>query len=254
VERFRFLPTLTLLLGLLACRPVFAQDSLNIHFVTSKYSFWDGIRTPLLQDDNLYLTTDSTGVAVLDISNPDQPIPVSRISTEDRTLDICLSGIILCAAEKDQGAKLVDISNPALPQTLATIPEPAYACEIQNDRLWIVNTDLVLVYDISTPSNPNLVAELPSESTYDYQYGLMFVGNYAYLGTYWGDLLVYDATEPDTVTHAGSIEVGRYNTGFASGQDRLYTGYHNSSGMSGIHVYDLSDPVNPTLDFYVRRK
>lgn len=115
-----------------------------------------------LDADRLIVHTGSS-IEVYDVSDPADPTLLGTASDSSNAMAISLSGSTLCVADRDEGLRLFDLSDPANINQAALFPN--------DDRTWSVTSsgdtavmmtaspkNLVFV-DISDPGNP---VEIPS--------------------------------------------------------------------------------------------
>ena len=71
-----------------------------------------------LVGDRAYLAVGYSGLAVLDVSNPANPVRVGGYDTSGYAEGVAVSGNIAYVADRDAGLQIIDVSNPANPVRL----------------------------------------------------------------------------------------------------------------------------------------
>jgi hypothetical protein len=191
----------------------------------------------LTADDN-YAYVCSSGLAVVDISNPAAPETISGIPGFLFALDVKLYGDYLYVADYDTGLKIVDVSDPFNPVICGMLPTGNYASDlaIRDDIAYIANAySGLMVADISDPMAPE---EIWASSIAE-AYTLCLKDNFLYVAG--SDLLIYDITDPRLPVLVGTWDgIGIQQT-IALNGDFAYIG----SFYNGIDVIDVSDPTTP---------
>ncbi len=113
---------------------------------------------------------DSKGLFIYDISDPENPVFVSRyIQQSEIGWRIMVKENYAYIADGDGGVEVIDISVPLSPETVAYLPlmDVAYNLDISHDYVYVSCYILggVQAIDISTPKNPSLTG-------YYYQSGM----------------------------------------------------------------------------------
>lgn len=198
------------------------------------------IRHVVAIDSYVYLISHRT-LFVLDISNPAAPITLYEQEVDGHGLE--LIGNYLYAF--GDPTLILDITNPAAPQEAGTTEYTAYGARIvDGDYLYLWTSIYVTILDITNPLEPIWlsVSEITTQGANSFQVS----NGYIYLlRTYYGPswFTIYDATMPTNV-----IEVNNYllDSGAPSGQlavdEYLYLKQYSTLG-----VFDISDPVSPSL-------
>lgn len=140
----------------------------------------------------------------------------------------------------NHGVEVIDISDRSNPKTIKQLntAEGCFGVEIVGDRLYVAGiTDGLLIYDITEPTDPQLLGTHPIVALN------MFVqGDYAYVlsGEMWSIIDVTDSENPTTVSETYT---DRMNYRILKVDDAVYIG----EDRIGLKVYDVSDPENPEL-------
>ncbi len=163
------------------------------------------------------------------------------------TYDVALRGDLAVAAISHVGQQrlqLIDIANPASPQTLGALglnwPQ---AVALSGDYAFAVDNDGLEVIDIGNTGSPSLLATAAAVATMG---RIAIRGDYAYVAG--GGLQIYDISDP-----LHPFAVGFYDSDGGGIQDvALRGGYaYVTDGAyfqpNSLKVLDVTDPANPTL-------
>ena len=191
------------------------------------------------------------GIHVIDISNPEKPVEVSRIIgafNEYNYNDIKIYGKYAFISERYQGFDIIDISNPlnisvvahatALPGYeegifVASLPYGNYTFLSTNTMgLGFINIDNVFIpkYEgmIATPGGGDSIA---------------VKDNYAYIGSHNEGVWVVDIMDKENPKEVALIVNKGRNSGIEIQGNYLYI----SGDWSPLSVANISDPLNPRL-------
>jgi hypothetical protein len=133
----------------------------------------------------------------VNITNPTNPVVFgstdlpSDDSSSYTSFDSGIFGNYLYAVG-DNIFYVIDISNPAAPQFLKTLPNSYYFYKIRisgNYALFLASNSKLLIYDLNTdPSTPNLVKSIQSQSSGK---SIVVSENYAYVINYFNKLEIF---------------------------------------------------------------
>ncbi len=105
----------------------------------------------------------SSGIIVLDISNPQKPVQIGYLSLPGISVDIDISGHYAYIASYTAGLQVVDISNPHSPTkvTSLNIPNLSYSVATTDSYAYVgikdaSNNGVFKIVDITNPSNPQV--------------------------------------------------------------------------------------------------
>ena len=144
------------------------------------------------------------------------------------------------------GLTVFDVRDPAVPRKVKTIQFEGdnywNAVWAKGNALYVASANNgVLIFDISTPANPQFITRLPSGGANNHT--LFVEGNRLYATVDTG-VSIFDVTTPTQ-----PVEVGRYSSegGFSYPHDMLAIGdrLYVSYADLGYSVVDVRDPANP---------
>ena len=220
----------------------------NIEMLDLKYTVWHSAEVIACQGDYVYLGLDHSslydgGIAVIDISDIEDPIEAGYYETIDDINVIEIHGDYAYIGYLDEGLVVLDISVPADPIEIAVFPALGGILDIFIDDNLAYFTGpfgRLKIADISDPAN---IIFLYENSYVDGGRAVYVYEDIAYLsGT--GVLRIIDVSDPALpvwVNTLGPLPGDPYD--FDVYEGHLYA----ALGFYGLHIYDISDPVNPAI-------
>jgi len=204
-----------------------------------------------------FLASGAAGLSVVDVTNLAQPVLVAQLATPASANDVRVSGSVAYVAQ-DSGLLLVDVTDPAHPARLGSLPLPGG----RQVRLAVGGAGLVYladltfglrVVDATNPMQPVAVGALALPGTPRAvslggtgQGGYGMAGSYAVVACGDGGVAVVDVSDPTAPVvvgatppdqpRAGSVTVRGHYAYVAAGEAAVY---------GGLHVVELADPTNP---------
>jgi len=196
----------------------------------------------------------ANAASFVDITDPYNPFEVGRISGSNsiwRDLKYWDRHVYI-GTEANDGIKIVsvdDLDNPLLVNTITDV-DNSHNIHVDHDGyLYIVGADEhdVWIYDLQSPSNPNLVGTWNQEYCHDIEvfnnklYCAAIYSGYFYI------VDVSDKTNPTTLTShfAGINGISTHDVAVTEDENYLFTGDENLGGH--IKVWDISDYSNINL-------
>ncbi|MGE3062915.1 MAG: T9SS type A sorting domain-containing protein, partial [bacterium] len=193
--------------------------------------------------DYAYVADRSSGLQIIDISNPSSPTLKGSYNTPGYALGVYVSGSYAYVADSYDGLQIIDISNPSSPTLKGSYDTPGYALGVyvSGSYAYVADDSSGLqIIDISNPSSPTLAG---SYDTPGWAYGVYVSGSYAYVADDYYGLQIIDISNPSSPTLKGSYDTPGYAVGvYVSGSYAYVT-----DGTSGLQIIDISNPSSPTL-------
>jgi hypothetical protein len=186
---------------------------------------------------------------VLDVSDPANPVPVSKLLLPRVATDLVVDGDILYVAAGDAGIRVVDISNPSMIAEIGSYemdPDTGYRnnkvhhLAIAADRVYATYEGGELrVLDVANPALPVQIGitQLSGEGL-----DIVIVGDYAYVAIDNLGLTVLDISDPTHPSEAGEFisPIWKPTTGLALSGNLIVL----ARGCT-IQLVDISQPVDP---------
>ncbi len=184
----------------------------------------------------------SQGIQVEDISDPANPVQVSRLDTPGFTEDISNKGPLIAVADRTGGLRLISVIDPEAPVEISSLAVGnAYGVTVDGQMAYVTTTNSLKVVNIANPASPYVVStlELNSLGRRVAKYGI-----YVYIANYDAGLTIVDVSTPSEPTVVATWQGPQY-TGelhdVTVDRDIAYLAY----GMEGIYALDVSEPTSP---------
>jgi len=209
-----------------------------------------------------YVADYSSGLRIIDLSNPAAPVEVGYYDTSGYAHDVQVVGTLAYVAAGDSGLRIIDVSNPATPvevgfyDTWGIYDAWGSACGVQVvGTLAYVAEDFytgisyLRIIDVSNPAAPVRVGSyslLSGWNSWSRPYDFQVVGTLAYVAHGSSGLRIIEVSNP-----AAPVQVGFYDTwGFAYSVQVVGTLVYVADG-SGLRIVDVSDLAAPVeVGFY----
>ncbi|MGD9732109.1 MAG: C13 family peptidase [Desulfamplus sp.] len=198
-----------------------------------------------------YIADGSSGLQMVDISNPENPQIIGSIDTPGSAQSVAIAGgSTAYIADGSSGLQVVDISNPAIPKIIGSVDTPgsAYGVTIAGSKAYIADGSSGLqVVDISNPAIPKIIGlvDTPGDAK-----SVTVVGSTAYIADsdniflgYGSGLLVVDISNPENPQIIASINTEGSAQSITAAGGFAYIADWNS----GLQVLDISNPVMPKI-------
>ncbi len=205
------------------------------------YSPGQNLAGELDYDDGLVaFSAGPRGLILINVSDPQSPVETSVVPSGGGTSnaqDIATSGDHIFVADNLDGLRILDISNPALPQHESRLVVEGQSLNrifIENDIAYAAG-GVFATFNIGNPTAPTLlgsVNKLQSATDIAYHNGS------AYVSYQFDSLYVFDVSVPVEPIQIGSIELTSQETEFTISGNYLYL------TADGGRIFDISDPAN----------
>jgi len=192
--------------------------------------------------DYAYVADAFSGLRVIDISDPANPVLAGSCDTPDRARGVAISGDHAYVADEDSGLQVIDISDPTNPVSAGSYDTPgaALAVAVAGDYAYMADwgSGGLQVIDISDPTAPGYAGSYDSPGS---AYDVAIAGDYAYLADGAPGLQVIDISDPTSPALVGSYNTPGNALAVALAGDYAYVADYTS----GLRVIDISDPTTP---------
>lgn len=186
-----------------------------------------------------YVTKGSSGIDVIDISNPARPNVIDSAHIPGKFNGINVSGNYAYVADYDSGLMVVDISNPLKPGIVGSTrtPSDAFDVKVSWNHAYVSDYAGLEIIDISDPLKPHLTGSVDTPAWIQ---GVYISGNYAYLAEGVKGLEVIDLNNPDGPI--GSARTSDARDVYVSGNYAYVADYD-----AGLKIINVSDPAKPDV-------
>lgn len=232
----RFLPALMVISALLPAGSAGAAESIPLRF-TEDFSTREFCDRPLTTAD---WDTVARSVGLL-LSNP--TAVVAQWDSPGQPQGIAVDGRFAYLCDNANGLHVLDVSDPAAPVLLGTVPALNYAYDADPEGVNVYlaegSTGLRTV-DIQNPAAPVVVGVY---NTPGIAYAVDVDGDMAYVADGSGGLRVIDVSMPRTPSLEGYLATSGQARDVDVVGDYAYVAAYNA----GLVVIDVSDPRTPAL-------
>lgn len=200
-----------------------------------------------LSDNHAYVAAFSSGLRIIDVAVPWQPVEVAHVPTAGTYVyDVDVADGVAYVGAGDAGLRIIDVSIPQMPSSMGFVDFPGIVKEVSvsGNYVYAAEGDFRVI-DVSNPWAPQAVGfcDIPSNMAQ----ALHVSGQYAYVAD--GDIRVVDITDPEA-----PFEVTSYQTPFSNWATGLNAAggyiYVAEGDHGGLTVYSLWQNV-PALDIQV---
>ncbi|MFO0551472.1 MAG: Ig-like domain-containing protein [Polyangiaceae bacterium] len=209
------------------------------------------------------LADGRAGLTVFDAPDGGTPEQVSAVTGNyDTFSSVVLDGSVAYLCDGNQALRTFDMTNPSQPVELASIninTEVSGCLSLikVGSNLFVAGERALGTVDVTTPSSPVLTAvtTLPADEHFG---GLAVTGDYLFATTFNSDweagidggarrLVVFDVSTPTAPVRVFKSEDAGVGGRLTIRGTKLFA----SAGSEGVHIYDIADPSNPTLEYTV---
>jgi hypothetical protein len=200
-----------------------------------------GAATAVAKSGNLIFAGEGPAVAIVDVTNPADPIDVGRSSLLPGVVGgiAVAAGYAYVATRPTEAAPgslhIFDVSAPANPTEVGSLAAGGEDIEVDGSFAYLAaRSDGLLIVDVSDPANPMLTGQLSGVHALEVE----VTASLAYAAT-GGDILIVDVTNPASPTEIGSV-TGALFAHLAVAGNRLY-----ATNPADLFVFDISNPSSP---------
>ena len=218
----------------------------------------------------VYAVSNADGgkLTVVDVTDPAAPKlrgSLDGLGGNTRRAALCASGTDLIVVSRQDGAHIIDVSDPDQPRIRTHYNSVEYATGIavDGDTAYICNrtygVEIVDLTDLDHPVERGIIRSGEVQNCCAYN-GVLYCGCFAGMTV---DL--FDVSDPDKITKLGSVPLSGKGDSMAvrtiGGRTYLYaaTGQHSEKSLgtndkiananfgqgNGLDIFDVTDPKNP---------
>ncbi|OAD21880.1 LVIVD repeat protein [Candidatus Thiomargarita nelsonii] len=162
-----------------ACWPFF---SLADEVTVTKVGHWGSgpYEDVVVAGNYAYAAAGSTGIDIIDISNPASPTLVSQYDTDGYARRVFVDGNFAYVADGRHGLQIIDISNKASPTRVGGYDTPglAFGVFVDGNFAYVADYAGLQIIDISNKASPTRVGGYDTSGRAE---GVFVDGNFAYV-------------------------------------------------------------------------
>ena len=204
-----------------------------------------------------YIADDFSGLRIIDVSNPENPIELGFYDTPGNAEAVATSGDYAYIADSDHGLRIIDVSNPQNPEEVGFYDTPGrvYGVAPSGGYAYIADYSSLRVVDVSNPEN---LYEVKFYETPGYTENVTVLGDYAYIADWASGLRVIDISNPENPYEVGFSSTPGFSWGVTLSGDYANPNVSSigitayiANDFSGLRIVDVSNPKNPEeVGFY----
>lgn len=192
---------------------------------------------------------DWGGVAQWNVTNPASPIKTSRLSTFGSVSDVAIFGTTAYVTSWTEGLWIYDTTNPSEPLLRSHVPIDGgiYEIAVQGGYVYLAAAihaagSRILIYNVTNPQTPVLVANQTIAGTGDFAYGVCRSGSNLYVATFAG-LRIMNVANPANPVWLSYISIpgGGYDVAVSGSVAAV------ASDTYAVHFLNVANPSAPVL-------
>ena len=233
---------ITIAITLLSIPTAFGQ---NIELIATVYGYYEGFREVAGNSQNAFIATQgTTGMLILDISDPFNPFPVGLLEDTGQLhggLALSRDFVYLCNFTFPGGTmSVIDVSDPENPQLLGSCQTQTLIGETfyYEGFCYLTCDYTVEIVDVSNPQFPVIVSTIDPPG--DWPRSTVVYNDLAYITSYTG-MTIYDISDPSHPVQLGFFPAPDVYCIDVSGDYAVIETYVEDS----LLVIDVSDPTDP---------
>ena len=218
-----------------------AQD---IEYVNSMY--WSGVYDVQVRGIYAYYCF-SPGLVIIDISNIEEPLFVSRLYIPGDNRNIVISNSYAFVFGNHDKLRIIDIANPENPQFVSDV-----AIDAEVDNVWVEGNYVyaaaglmgMLIIDVSDPSAPEIITEYPTSSDIE---SIVVIDTLAFIA----GRFIYPSSEPFQIINVADVYnpvlIGYIDENTGWNQDMIVDGDYAylANSYGGFVIVDISNLSEP---------
>lgn len=188
-------------------------------------------------DDNEFTGTNTFYDVVNFRGKIATPTPIGDIDTSGAQ-KVFVAGSYAYISDGDDGLRIIDITNPAVPVLVSTVDVSAFATSetvVAGNYAYLADGGGLSIVDVADPTNPEFLSSVSEV----FAQTIVVSGKYAYVGTLFG-LDVIDISDPYNPVITDNINLGQQLRGVAVSGKYAYI----SQEGEGLSIIDITDPYN----------
>ena len=216
----------------------------------SRYYVGDSITDIEVVNHLVYLATLSSGIIVLDVSIPENPVLVTQMTVLQSVYFFTVIGDFIYASGQS-GLSIINIQNIHEPFLVSVMNVTSMIRDfiVIGSTLYLSDSERgFIILDISNPAYPIENGVFPRDENY---FSKMWISNhYAYLTSKSPSTVsfrILDVNDPGNITELGSALLISSSTTSIRGIHVAGDYAYILDYYSGLFVVDISDPFNPDI-------
>ena len=216
--------------------------------IVGSFEAWGGFYDVVVTGTLAYLTDRGTGLVVLDVSDPTNPVAVAVAEgphPDPNYRKLVVAGGYAYVTDPSSYLRLFDLSDPYSPTYASSFRPPGHAwyvsdLAVSGTLAYVGYNSRMAVVDVTTPTLPEMRAwyQAPSQMS---MADLVLAGPYAYVAALSRGVILFDVTGELTPTLVSETDTPSATIALVVSGTTVYA----ADGASGLHVIDASNPAMP---------
>ncbi len=205
----------------------------------------------IVRDDIAFVAERGEGIEILNVTDPESLTEIiDYYDNESYFMDMEIRGDYLYTAAGENGLTIFDISdvyNTFLPVSfLPGLTNYSNFVTLDNNLIYLDNNKKGFsIIDVSDVTNPEVLSNITIESGSE---DLAILGDYAYIVGSDVALVVYDVSNSNNPILVNSFDYEISNRSITTKAiDIVGNSAYVALGLSGLAIFDISDPLNISL-------
>jgi len=249
--RFTIFVIIIVCIALSADAGLFAQDSENVEQIGSFYDSWGFTGNVVVEENLAFLRTRFSGIQIVDISNPEDPIVVGNWDDDPRLCgEVDVQNGLAYIVDSDGNLQIIDISDPSLPRQVVLYESPIFiqGVAVRGDYACVIGITegqgpfagqrIFSVINIRNPAQPEYIGDFPNISDGYLHVIISEDGNYAYT-TSMRSFSIKDIRDPENPESVGYLRTNYAPTDICIRGEFAYL-----TDRDGLSVIDISELGN----------
>ncbi len=198
----------------------------------------DFVSDVFVDDSRAYISMQSRGMAIVDLSHPQQPKVLSHLETPGFTYQVVVSGTVAYLADSS-ALRVVDVSDPQNPHIIGEYRQEgkyAWSVAVHGNYAYAIFSGDLFVLDVSDPTTPKFVTSInfPEDAL-----NITVYADIAYVNV--RDVRVLSLQDPAHPTEVEFLDI----PGSASSLKAINGYLYITDAEQGLHIYRLLRPEHP---------
>jgi hypothetical protein len=216
-------------------------DAANVSLLSTMTGFVP--QNVVVQGQYAYVAA-STGLYIVNVSNPSNPVQVGFCSTPGSAKDVAVSGNYAYVADGSGGLRVINISNPASPAAagFCATAGDAQGVAVSGNYAYVADWgDGLRVINVSNPASPSEVGNYDTPGDAE---DVALYGNIAYVADFTGGLRVINVSNPTNPVQIGHLDTPDWAHGVAMSPGGGFA--YVAADSMGMRIINVGYPDDPT--------
>jgi hypothetical protein len=185
---------------------ILESDSLSIHF-EAEYLVDGGVMDVCVDSSHAYLAAGTSGMIIVDISDPAYPAVVASYDSLDFANEIAINSDVVYIADRDMGLVALDVSDPASPTLVDSYGTPGECRSVyfDNDNIYATDGIALRVFQLLPGAEGDTLAYIGGYDTPGTANDVVVSGDVAYVADNYSGMQILDVATGDSIYTLGNF-------------------------------------------------